>query len=221
MRTKLYIASSEPLKDGARFERLAMTVLKARQEKLKAFRHEGARRLSLAASLLLERALHDEGLAAEEIAVTQYGKPYLPGLPHFHFSLSHSENMALCAVSNEEVGCDIEIPRGFDPKIARRFFHKTECDWLFSHPEEEQSDAFYRLWTCKESFMKALGLGLSLELDSFAVIPGEQVLLTQSADTRPWRMRSFRNGEGFIALCGLSGVEDAPLVRVDFNEVDA
>ena len=220
MRTKLYIASSEPLKDSARFERLAQTIPEERREKLKAFRHDGARRLSLAASLLLMHALQDEGLSAGEIAVTAYGKPYLPQQPDFHFSLSHSGNMALCAVSNEEVGCDIEIPHGFDPKIARRFFHKTECDWLFAQPEQAQSNAFYRLWTCKESFIKAIGLGLSQELDSFAVIPGERVKLTQNVDARPWRLRSFKDGESFIALCGQTGVADAPLVRVDFNEVN-
>ena len=220
MRTKLYIASSEPLKDSARFERLAQTIPEERREKLKAFRHDGARRLSLAASLLLMHALQDEGLSAGEIAVTAYGKPYLPQQPDFHFSLSHSGNMALCAVSNEEVGCDIEIPHGFDPKIARRFFHKTECDWLFAQPEQAQSNAFYRLWTCKESFIKAIGLGLSQELDSFAVIPGERVKLTQNVDARPWRLCSFKDGESFIALCGQTGVADAPLVRVDFNEVN-
>ena len=218
MRTRLYIASSDPLMDAARFERLALAIPEARREKLAAFRHEGARCLSLAASLLLVRALSDEGLEAGEIALTEYGKPCLPQLPDFHFSLSHSGNMALCAVSDEEVGCDIELPRGYDPAIARRFFHPAEQEWLFSHPEAEQSGAFFRLWTCKESFVKALGLGLSLGLDSFAVIPGEPVQLTQGVDPRPWQLRSLRDGECFLALCGLTGIADAPLVYVDFWE---
>ena len=47
MRTRLYIASSDPLTDSARFERLAAAIPAARREKLAAFRHEGARRLSL------------------------------------------------------------------------------------------------------------------------------------------------------------------------------
>ena len=218
MRTKLYIASSDPLADSARFDRLAGIIPEVRREKLAAFRHEGARRLSLAASLLLVRALSDEGLCADEIALTEYGKPYLPQLPDFHFSLSHSGNMALCVVSSDPVGCDIELPRKFDPAIANRFFHPAEQEWLFSRPEAEQSSAFLRLWTCKESFIKALGLGLSLPLDSFAVIPGEEVQLTQSGDPRPWQLRSFRDGESFLALCGLTDIADAPLIHVDFGE---
>ena len=218
MRTKLYIASTDALMDAVCFDRLAGTIPEARREKLAAFRHEGARRLSLAVSLLLVRALSDEGLHAEKIALTEYGKPYLPELPDFYFSLSHSGNMALCAVSSEPVGCDIELPRKFDPAIARRFFHPAEQDWLFSLAEEEQSGAFFRLWTCKESFIKALGLGLSLGLDNFAVIPGEPIQLAQSADPRPWQLRSFRDGESFLALCGLTGIADAPLIYVDFGE---
>lgn len=73
MRTRLYIASSDPLMDAVRFERLAAAIPEARREKLAAFRHEGARRLSLAASLLLVRALQDEGLHADEIALSEYG----------------------------------------------------------------------------------------------------------------------------------------------------
>ena len=218
MRTRLYIASSDPLMDAARFDRLALTIPEARREKLAAYRNEGARRLSLAASLLLVRALQDKGLHVDKIALSEYGKPYLPQLPDFHFSLSHSGNMALCAVSPVPVGCDIELPHKFDPAIARRFFHKTECAWLFSQPEAEQRDAFFRLWTCKESFIKALGLGLFQPLDSFSVIPGEEVRLTQSADPRPWQLRNFRDGECFISLCGLTGVAEAPLVRVDLGE---
>ena len=218
MHTRLYITSTDALTDEQRFARLKQTIPPARREKLAAFRHDGARRLSLAASLLLVRALSDEGLHSDEIAVTEYGKPYLPGLPDFHFSLSHSGNMALCAVSPKEIGCDIEAPRGYDPQIAKRFFHPAEKEWLFSRPADEQSDAFFRLWTGKESFIKALGLGLNLPLDSFAVIPGETVKLTQTADGRPWQMRSFRDGNCFIALCGLEGIAGAPLEHVNFGE---
>ncbi|MBR1566865.1 MAG: 4'-phosphopantetheinyl transferase superfamily protein [Oscillospiraceae bacterium] len=214
MRTRLYIASSDPLKDSARFDCLARTIPAARREKLASLKNGVARRLSLAASLLLARALQDEGLHADKIALSEYGKPWLPALPEFHFSLSHSGNMALCAVSSDPVGCDIELPRAFDPKLARRFFHPAECEWLFSQPEAEQYDAFFRIWTGKESFMKALGLGFALPMESFAVVP----YLAQAVDRRPWQLRSVRDGEAYIALCGLTGVEDAPLVYVDFRE---
>ena len=218
MRTKLYLASTEALRDEARFARLLETVPDTRREKVLAFRPDSARRLSLGAGLLLNFALAAEGLEADEIRVTEYGKPYLPALPDFHFSLSHSGERVLCAVSGKSVGCDIEAPGRYDPKIAKRFFHPSESAWLFSLPEAEQPAAFLRLWTCKESYIKALGRGLSQPLDSFAV-QLEPVGLAQAADERPWQLRSFRDGDCACALCGLEGVEDAPVQHVDFSEV--
>jgi len=217
MPIRLYIASVEPLEDAARFGRLLEAVPPGRREKALAFRVGGAKRLSLGAGLLLNRALADAGLPPMECRVTEYGKPYFPDLPDFHFSLSHSGDMALCAVSSLPIGCDIEKIERFNAPLARRFFHPRECEWLFSRPENEQAAAFYRLWTCKESFIKAIGLGLSQPLDSFAVLPGDTVTLTQTADPRPWKIKSFREGDCFCALCGLEDMNAAPPVRVDFG----
>ena len=217
MPVKLYIASTEPLRDEARFARLLETVPADRREKVLAFRVDGARRLSLGAGLLLNRALADAGFPPMEARVTEYGKPYFPALPDFHFSLSHSGERVLCAVSAASVGCDIEKAERADLKIAQRFFHPAEREWLFSQPESEQDAAFCRLWTCKESFIKAIGLGLSQPLESFAVIPGEPVALTQTVDPRDWMIRSFREGEYCCALCALEAADATPLVCVEFE----
>ena len=149
--------------------------------------------------------------------VAEYGKPYFPALPDFHFSLSHSGERVLCVVSPRPVGCDVEEPQRSHEKIAERFFHPSEKAWLRAQPEEERADAFLRLWTCKESFIKALGLGLNLPLDSFAVLPGDPIRLEQTADARPWRLRSFRDGGYVCALCALEDAEEAPVCRVDFS----
>ena len=219
MDTKLYLADVRELADEALFARLLPHVSAARQRKIEAFRHAPSRRLSLGAGLLLNEALRREGLSAGEPCLTEYGKPFFPALPDFHFSLSHSGERVLCAVSASPVGCDIEEAKRYDPAIAQRFFHPDESALLFSLPEEEQTEAFYRLWTCKESFIKAIGLGLSLPLSDFAVGLTEPPTLTQGADARPWQLRSFRAGEYLCALCGLAGIADAPIIHVDVSEV--
>lgn len=221
MDTKLYLADVRPLTDGALFSKLLPTVSAARQAKVAAFKNEAARRLSLGAGLLLRFALQEAGLTAGEPALTACGKPFFPALPDFHFSLSHSGERVLCAVSSSPIGCDIEQPRRYDPALARRFFHPDESALLFSLPEAEQPAAFFRLWTCKESFMKAIGLGLSLPLSDFAVCLGDPPTLTQNVDARPWRLRSFCSGDYFCALCALSDVDGAPILTVDLSEVKA
>ncbi len=207
--------------DAALFSKLLPTVSDARQAKVAAFKKPAAQRLSLGAGLLLRFALCEEGLSAGEPCLTEYGKPFFSELPDVHFNLSHSGDLVLCALSPSPVGCDIEKPCHYDPALARRFFHPDEITRLFSLPEDERPEAFYRLWTCKESFMKAVGLGFNLPLSDFAVRPGEPPTLTQDVDARPWRLRSFRAGEYFGALCGLSDVYDAPLIHLDLSEVKA
>ena len=217
MRTAIYLASTAPLCDNARFARLLETVPAARREKVLRYKNAAAARLSLGAGLLLNAALTDAGLRADGLGETEYGKPWFPAHPDFHFNLSHSGEAVMCAVSGAAVGCDLEAPgRACDLKLADRFFHPEEKRWLRSLPTEEQADAFFRLWTCKESFVKALGLGLSQPLDSFSVQLAGPVRLCQSVDPRPWRLRSFHDGAYICALCGLEGVEDAPVRRVDF-----
>lgn len=221
LRTTLYLASVRPLEDGALARRLTPLLPAGRREKAARFRDGAARRLSLGAGLLLALALKAEGLPVSDTRETALGKPWLPAQPDFHFSLSHSGEMALCAVSERELGCDIERLRRYDPAIARRFFHPEERAWLFSLPEAEQPDAFLRLWTLKESYLKATGQGLSLPLDAFAVSAGEPPALILAADARPWRLRSLREGDYRLALCAEDADGDVPLRRVDFAEVGA
>lgn len=217
MRTKLYLASTEGL-DEALMIQLAQTLPPSRREKLDALRAPEARRLSLGAGLLLNYALAAEGLSPMDCALTEYGKPYFPALPDFHFSLSHSADRVLCAVSPAPVGCDVEGTGRYNPKLAERCFHPDESAWLFSLPEAERPDGFLRLWTCKESFIKAVGLGLGMPLRDFAVSFGDCVTLRQSTDPRPWRLRSFRGDGCFFALCALTDVEDLAPVPVKLWE---
>ena len=143
------------------------------------------------------------------------GKPWLPDRPGLHFSLSHSGELVLCSLSDAELGCDVETPRRVNAALVRRFFHPDEQRWLFSLPQGEQDAAFLRLWTLKESYVKAIGLGLSLPLDAFCVLPeGEGYALTQRTDPRPWQLGSFQTEDCVCSFCALEApprLERCPL----------
>jgi len=99
-----------------------------------------------------------------------WGKPRLAHQPGLHFSLSHSGDRAVLAASETlEVGADIERVREVDHlDLARRYFHANEVAAIeHATGEGGQRLAFFRLWTLKEAVVKALGLGLSIPLDSF------------------------------------------------------
>ena len=93
-----------------------------------------------------------------------HGKPYLEGAGDVEFNLSHSGDLALVAVARGvRVGVDVERVRDLDDRdaIARRFFSPRERDEFTALPDGLKTTAFFRLWTCKESYIKCIGTGLS------------------------------------------------------------
>ena len=99
----------------------------------------------------------------DEYRSDERGKPYLPGLPDIHFSLSRSHSMALYAVADGvAVGADIERIRPLPEyeQIAERFLPASAHLALLEAPEATREHEFFRAWTRQEAALKALGIGL-------------------------------------------------------------
>ncbi|MBS5150426.1 MAG: 4'-phosphopantetheinyl transferase superfamily protein [Butyricicoccus pullicaecorum] len=92
------------------------------------------------------------------------GKPYLPAYPNFHFSISHSADLVVCAVAPVPVGVDIELPRKVRSGIAARWFSQAEQELLAQDPS-----VFFDLWTAKEAVLKEIGCGLCGGLQTVSV----------------------------------------------------
>ena len=146
-----------------------------------------------------------------------YGKPYLvqPARP-IHFNLSHSEHRVLIALAfDREIGVDIERMRPVDPvALAERYFSVAERERLSRLEGREQLDAFFRGWTRKESYVKAVGLGFSYPLDVFDMSLEDSIgnvfLRDRSvglAPERDWRTYSLLVPEGFFAALTWAGAE--------------
>ncbi|MBQ3090144.1 MAG: 4'-phosphopantetheinyl transferase superfamily protein [Oscillospiraceae bacterium] len=100
------------------------------------------------------------------------GKPFLPGHPEFHFSLSHSGHWALCAFAPVPVGADLQQVRPVRPGLARRFTAAERRELADLSPEDYNRRLF-QLWTLKEAYAKCTGQGLLCPFGSFeAVCPG-------------------------------------------------
>ncbi len=101
-----------------------------------------------------------------------HGKPELKSNnSHIQFNISHTRGLIICAVTlHDEVGCDVEdIHRNSDVlAIANRYFSEQEITQLFLLPTEQQRSRFFDLWTLKESYIKAWGLGLAIPLADFS-----------------------------------------------------
>lgn len=113
--------------------------------------------------------------AAVRFAYGPYGKPALDGEhknSSLRFNMSHSRAVGLVAVTEaRELGVDVEYIRAdfASEEIARRFFSPSEVEAFNALPQEQQVAAFFRCWTRKEAYIKAIGRGLSQPLDGFDV----------------------------------------------------
>lgn len=115
------------------------------------------------------------GLTAKDIkfGYTKFGKPHILNsvLPP-EFNLSHSEEEGIIGITTPyPIGVDIEEVRQLEDigEIATQHFSKLELRAFKLIPEIKKCQHFYRLWTCKEAFVKALGNGLSYPLNQFSV----------------------------------------------------
>ncbi|RPI01128.1 MAG: 4'-phosphopantetheinyl transferase superfamily protein [Calditrichaeota bacterium] len=107
-----------------------------------------------------------------KLSYNVYGKPFAENENGLSFNLSHSGHLALFAVCRDaEIGVDIEQvkPEIATLEIAQKFFAPKEVQLLKGVPTERRSELFFDCWTQKEAYIKAKGMGLSLDLHSFAV----------------------------------------------------
>jgi len=145
-----------------------------------------------------------------------YGKPYIavPDPGGLHFNLTYSQDLALIALmSGNLIGIDLEYCKLIPDidQLVTRYFSPEERSQYFQLRSEDRMDAFYRCWTRKEAFGKALGGGLSISLSSFCVslLPDEPARLTRldgdaTAPNR-WQIQDFSPEIGYEAAVAVDG----------------
>jgi 4'-phosphopantetheinyl transferase len=148
------------------------------------FKYPAGKQRKVLGELLLRSIIHrDHQINTRDlqIAYTEKDKPYLKSHPHIHFNISHSGDWVVIAFSDKPVGVDIEKIRNVNLGVAQRFFSEHEKKVLFSLGQKEQLRYFFDLWTLKESFLKAIGTGLTRPLKSFTVMQSANGFYLQEA----------------------------------------
>jgi 4'-phosphopantetheinyl transferase len=174
---------------------------KSRAERFHFSRHRRAFALGRAAL----RALLGSYLGIQPAEVCFiYGAQGKPALSDaacpLRFNASNSGDLAAVAFTTGcEIGVDVEQHRTLHDfeNIAQRFFSPQEAAELMELPNSEKTTAFFHCWTRKEAYIKAMGGGLSIPLDSFRVelrpgVAARMVSLGGSEDAaRGWTLHSF------------------------------
>jgi 4'-phosphopantetheinyl transferase len=180
------------------------------------FQRDSRRFIAARASLRQLLAIYAQTQPSQvRFRYSPYGKPAL-SYPEtdLRFNVSHSDDRALIAVTHgREVGVDIEKVRGdvgID-ELANRFFSPIESEQLGALSTSEKLAAFFRIWTCKEAFLKAQGMGLSLRLDSFdvEVHPSRpaRIVATRpdASEARRWSLTTLNLEAGYAGAVAVEG----------------
>jgi len=146
-----------------------------------------------------------------EFVYGQYGKPALKmGLRNkiLEFNLSHSKDLAVYGFSwDRQIGIDVEYVQSMSDmdNFAEHFFSHHETAFINSLSGEEKEKAFFKIWTCKEAFLKANGSGLTTPLNEVEIsLENDRTveLISVASDqdqTESWHFEMFNPVPGYQA----------------------
>jgi 4'-phosphopantetheinyl transferase len=147
--------------------------------------------------------------------INPYGKPSISAEHErargIEFNVSHTDGLVVMGVARgRAIGVDVEnvSTREVEIEIADRYFAPKEVAELRALPRQKQKERFFELWTLKEAYIKARGMGLSIPLDRFAFdvqgLPPARLTVDASLidDGKRWTFRQLRFAANhLIALC--------------------
>lgn len=201
----------------------------ARAERFRFDRHRRAFVLGRAALRALLASYLGIAPADVRFVYGPQGKPALADtLSPLRFNASNSGDLAACAFTRGcEIGVDVEQHRAVRDleNIAHRFFSPEEAAEVLELPATDKETGFFNCWTRKEAYIKAMGGGLSIPLDSFQVtlrpgVAARMVSLDGSAEAaRCWTLHDFTPAPGYTGAIAYRdeprSIQAMPVMPVD------
>ncbi len=206
-------------------EKLLSIIPAACAEKVLSYHHSADQQRHLLGELLSRYALYSEtGLKPDKPFTSgEKGKPHPDGYNGIHFNISHSGEWVTVAISDKAVGVDIEKIRKVPEGVAYRFFSEPEKQWLdTAGNDSEKAHIFFTLWTLKESFLKALGKGLTKSLNSFTIYRDAdgEYRLADDPEALGFHLFAFSFEEGYkLAVCTASPVTEKKVKILPVKEI--
>lgn len=149
-----------------KFEYFLTFISEKEKEKILKYRNYEDSLRSLYGKLMLKNMLK---LNEIQLKYNKWGKPELINNSRIHFNISHSGEWVAVGIATKPIGIDIQKVDKIDLSIAKNCFSKDENEYILSLCQSSRKDAFFKLWTLKEAFIKAKGKGLYMPLDSFTI----------------------------------------------------
>lgn len=180
-------------------------------DKTNRYKNDHCKKISLVSRFLLRRLLSQYTEVMPErliINETKYGRPFLtyPKIKNFDFNVSYSGDYIVIAINEcGKVGVDIEQILSINLSIAEQFCTKNELKYLYEVRGDSALQRFYAIWTLKESFVKAIGVGLScdsLKEFYFNFYESEEVKMFNNGVNNKWNFKIINfNKKYVLSVC--------------------
>lgn len=141
----------------------------------------------------------------------EHGKPSLAEHPELRYNISHADGIAAAIVSQYECGIDCERIRPYRQSVFKRCYGESERRAVKAAPETERDLLFFKLWTLKEAYVKALGKGLSFPMRNAEFALDKDNIETELSGCT--FAQFVVNSEFVVSVCELSDICEPHLIR--------
>jgi len=196
---EVYYFDIEPLRNKAIFNSQLENITEGRLERIEKSQST-ADKLRLMGSGLMINFIKTKYFVDSDVATDKHGKPYFVN-SDLKFNLSHSGRYVVAAVSDYEIGIDIQKKKADKHRIAEKNFLQGECAYINAGAnDEERHQRFCEVWTLKEAYLKNIGMGLRKPLNSFEIVfrPEGPVIRNQTE----FKCTQFKmNDKYIVSIC--------------------
>ena len=148
---------------------------KLKKDKISKFKNYESKIRSIIGEIILKELLEKKNISYNSLDyyINEYGKPYLKNDKIF-FNISHSFDYVITAISNNEIGIDIEKVRETPIKIINQFATEKEKEYILSSNKNIE-ERIFKIYTLKEAYFKMLGTNLNNILEVEFIIENDKI----------------------------------------------
>ncbi len=171
--------------------------------------------------LLRYGLMKEYGIDLSECTIlkNEHGKPYLKEYPDIYFNISHCNAMAVCVFGNTAVGIDVEGRRICKDSLMKRVLTDEEFEAVKATNDEILE--FFKYWTLKEAYGKAMGVGMLYDYASMAFKFIEKSIMCPDKEYSMWQM--VIDNELVISVCRKQVeefYEEIEYLDINYNELE-
>lgn len=155
---------------------------------------------------------------------TSKGKPICKNFDNLFFSFSHTNGFILLAISDTEIGADVELIREISLNVAKRVCVKEELTYINSSINKwKVYHNFFNIWTKKEAYIKYLGTGLSFDLRKINVLSEGEInnfrTWKESYDTKQYVCSIYSKNIGVTDIIPVTPTEIANYFMTEWHSL--